>query len=63
MSPDEVERTVQFLLHHQAQFAVAQSGRLGLITQAQVSAAHGYHGISVIRRFLGVTRITPFIRF
>lgn len=41
--------------HHAARIAFAQSGKLGRVTQAQVSAAHGYHGISLIRRFLGVT--------
>ena len=40
--------------HHAARIAYAQSGRLGQITQAQVSAAHGYHGISLIRRLLGI---------
>ena len=40
--------------HHAARMAFAHSGRLGRVTQAQVSAAHGYHGISLIRRFLGI---------
>jgi len=40
--------------HHAARLALAHSGRLGRVTQAQVSAAHGYHGISLIRRFLGI---------
>ncbi|MCW8133060.1 MAG: Gfo/Idh/MocA family oxidoreductase [Planctomycetota bacterium] len=40
--------------HHQAQLAIARSGKLGRVTQAQVSVAHGYHGISVMRKFLGV---------
>jgi predicted dehydrogenase len=40
---------------HAARIALAQSGKLGTVTQAQVSAAHGYHGVSLIRRFLGVT--------
>lgn len=41
--------------HHAARIAFAHSGKLGTISQAFVSAAHGYHGISLIRRFLGVT--------
>lgn len=41
--------------HHAARLAVARSGKLGTVSQAQVSAAHGYHGISLIRRFLGVS--------
>ena len=40
--------------HHAARIAFARSGKLGKINQAQVSVAHGYHGISLIRRFLGV---------
>jgi hypothetical protein len=40
--------------HHFSRIAYAQSGKLGKITQAQVSAAHGYHGISLIRRLLGI---------
>ena len=40
--------------HHYARIAYAQSGKLGPITQVQVSAAHGYHGISLIRRLLGI---------
>ena len=37
---------------HAARLAVVQSGKLGTVTQAQVSVAHGYHGISLIRRLL-----------
>jgi predicted dehydrogenase len=40
--------------HHAARLAIAASGAMGRPTQAQVSAAHGYHGISLIRRFLGL---------
>ncbi len=40
--------------HHAARLAFAHSGRLGRVSQAHVSAAHGYHGISLMRRFLGV---------
>ena len=38
-----------------ARLAVAASGKMGPVTQAQVSVGHGYHGISVMRRFLGIT--------
>ncbi len=31
-----------------------ETGRLGTISQAQISVAHGYHGISVMRKFLGI---------
>jgi len=37
-----------------AQIAIARSGLLGAVTQAYVSVAHDYHGISVLRRLLGV---------
>lgn len=40
--------------HHSARLAFVHGGKLGRITQAQVSVAHGYHGISLIRRFLGI---------
>ncbi|UVI30054.1 Gfo/Idh/MocA family protein [Paenibacillus spongiae] len=39
---------------HAARIAVAHSGKLGSVSHVQVSAAHGYHGISLIRRLLGV---------
>ncbi|MBC8081212.1 MAG: Gfo/Idh/MocA family oxidoreductase [Gorillibacterium sp.] len=39
---------------HAARISIAHSGKLGPISQAQVSAAHGYHGISLIRRLLSV---------
>jgi predicted dehydrogenase len=38
---------------HAARLAIARSGRLGPISQAQISAAHGYHGVDLIRQFLG----------
>jgi predicted dehydrogenase len=40
---------------HAARLAIAESGVLGARTQAQVSVAHGYHGISLLRKFLGIT--------
>jgi len=40
--------------HHSARLTFARSGKIGRITQAQISVAHGYHGISLIRRFLGI---------
>ncbi|KAA9004688.1 gfo/Idh/MocA family oxidoreductase [Paenibacillus spiritus] len=39
---------------HAARLALAGSGRLGAVTQAQISAAHDYHGVSLIRRLLGI---------
>ena len=38
--------------HHAASIAFCKSGKLGKINEAHVSAAHGYHGVSLIRRFL-----------
>ncbi len=40
--------------HHAARLALAASGRLGRISQAQVSVCHGYHAMSLMRRFLGI---------
>lgn len=37
-----------------AQIAMANSGLLGDLQTAHVSIAHGYHGVALIRRFLGV---------
>lgn len=39
---------------HAARLAFVRSGKLGEISQVQVSIAHGYHGISLIRKFLHV---------
>ena len=48
----QVAEQYQFQPLHAARIAIASSGRLGPVSQAQVSAAHGYHGIDLIRRFL-----------
>lgn len=37
-----------------AQLAAARSGRLGEVSQAMVAQCHDYHGVSVVRRALGV---------
>lgn len=39
---------------HAARIALAQSGKLGEISQVQLSVCHGYHGISLIRKLLGI---------
>lgn len=39
---------------HLARILTVQSGLLGSITEAQVSAGHGYHGVSIMRKLLGV---------
>ena len=39
---------------HAARIALVNSGKLGDISQVQLSVCHGYHGISLIRKFLGI---------
>ena len=39
---------------HAARLNVIASGKLGSVSQASVSIAHGYHGIVLMRRFLGM---------
>ena len=48
----QVAEQYQFQPLHAARLAFAHSGKLGEIRQVQVSAAHGYHGIALIRKFL-----------
>ena len=50
----QVAEQLQFRPLHAARIALAQSGRLGRVTQAQVSVAHGYHGINLLRQYVGV---------
>ncbi|MCL2816365.1 MAG: Gfo/Idh/MocA family oxidoreductase [Oscillospiraceae bacterium] len=51
----EVAEQYQFQPMHAARLNVVRSGEIGMVTHAQVSCAHGYHGISMIRKMLGVT--------
>ncbi|WP_379132249.1 Gfo/Idh/MocA family protein [Paenibacillus sp. sgz500958] len=53
-SSGKVQIAEQYLFQpmHAARISLARSGKLGEISQAQVSAAHGYHGISLIRQLL-----------
>lgn len=55
----QVAEQYQFQPLHAARLAVAASGRLGTISQAQVSVAHGYHGIDLMRRFLDLPDDAP----
>jgi predicted dehydrogenase len=48
----QVAEQYQFQPLHAARLALARSGKLGTITQAQISIAHGYHGMSLMRKFL-----------
>lgn len=38
---------------HAARMAIVEAGLMGKVSQAQVCAAHGYHGVSLIRRYMG----------
>ena len=51
----QVAEQYQFQPLHAARLAITSSGKLGTITQAQISVAHGYHGVSLMRKFLGIT--------
>ncbi|MDQ0063482.1 Gfo/Idh/MocA family protein [Paenibacillus harenae] len=52
----KVEVAEQYLYQpmHAARIHLARSGKLGEISHVQVSAAHDYHGISLIRQLLGI---------
>ncbi len=50
----QVAEQYRFQPFHAARLAVAASGRLGAVSQAQVSVAHDYHGMDLIRRYLDV---------
>ncbi|MDR3690993.1 MAG: Gfo/Idh/MocA family oxidoreductase [Fimbriimonas sp.] len=50
----QVAEQYSFQPEHAARLSVIRSGVLGDVFQAQVSVCHGYHGISLIRRFLGI---------
>jgi predicted dehydrogenase len=47
---------------HAARLDLIDRAMLGTVSQAQVSCAHGYHGVSLIRRFLGAGYSLPTIR-
>ncbi|MEM7532292.1 MAG: Gfo/Idh/MocA family oxidoreductase, partial [Chloroflexota bacterium] len=50
----QVAEQYQFQPAHAARLAIAQSGKLGIVSQAQVSVAHDYHGINLLRGLLNV---------
>lgn len=50
----QVAEQYAFQPNHAGRLAIVRSGKLGQVTQAQVSAAHDYHGISLMRRYLGI---------
>lgn len=45
--------------HHQARTAYIRSGAIGDVRHVQVSSGHGYHGISLIRRWLAIEPHQP----
>lgn len=51
----QIAEQYAFQPNHAARLNLVQSGRLGTVSQAQVSVAHDYHGISLIRHLLGIT--------
>jgi predicted dehydrogenase len=55
----QVAEQYQFQPLHAARISLTQSGKLGTISQAQVSIAHGYHGISLMRKLLNVGIANP----
>ena len=50
----QVAEQYRFQPHHAARLAVIAAGELGTVTQAQVSVAHDYHGMDLLRAYLGV---------
>lgn len=43
-----------FQPHHTARLAIIERGLVGRVSFSRVSSAHGYHGVSLMRRFLGI---------
>jgi predicted dehydrogenase len=52
----KIQVAEQYHLHplHAARIAIANSGKLGEINQVQISECHGYHGVSLMRKLLGI---------
>jgi predicted dehydrogenase len=53
-APVQVAEQYAFQPHHAARLSFLYGGAIGPISHAQVSSAHGYHGINLLRRYLGV---------
>jgi hypothetical protein len=53
-APVQIAEQYAFQPHHAARLGVVYSGMLGTVSQVQLSVAHGYHGMNLLRRFLGV---------
>lgn len=50
----QIAEQYQYRPMHAARLAVVQSGILGSISEASVSISHGYHGVSLLRKLLGI---------
>lgn len=50
----QIAEQYAFQPNHSARLQIAKSGKLGTVSQVQVSVAHDYHGISLIRHLLGI---------
>jgi len=50
----QVAEQYRFQPLHAARLSIARSGRLGTVNQAQISLAHGYHGMSLMRGLLNI---------
>lgn len=53
-APVQIAEQYAFQPHHAARLTFLYGGSLGEISHAQISSAHGYHGINLMRRYLGV---------
>ena len=51
----QVAEQYQFQPLHAARLAMVHTGKLGRISQVQISVCHWYHGMSLMRKLLGVT--------
>lgn len=51
----------QFMPEYQARLEIIKRGYLGEITSLSISDAHDYHAVSLIRKFLGVSKETAVI--
>jgi len=52
----KIQVAEQYPLHptHMARFAFLETGKLGATQHVQISFTHGYHGVALMRRYLGV---------
>ena len=61
-APVQVAEQYPFQPTHAARIALVEAGLLGAVSQVQVSAAHGYHGMVLLRRLLGIGFETARVR-